>query len=88
MRVEHAGIFLVFVVHRHPRLPIGDDHPRDQPVAVGGVFGGKGSGVTDSTKNIFLESAWFHPVSIRKSSFKHQLRTDAAINVEKSVDIG
>ena len=58
------------------------------PMCIGGVFGGSGSGVTDATKTIFLESAWFHPVSIRKSSFRHQLRTDAAMHFEKSVDIG
>ena len=58
------------------------------PMCMGGVFGGTGSGVTDGTKNIFLESAWFHPVTIRKSSFRHQLRTDAAMHFEKSVDIG
>jgi phenylalanyl-tRNA synthetase beta chain len=58
------------------------------PMCMGGVFGGNHSGVTDSTKRIFLESAWFHPVSIRKSSFRHQLRTDAAMHFEKSVDIG
>lgn len=60
----------------------------DSPMCMGGVFGGAESGVTASTKNIFLESAWFHPVTIRKSSFKHQLRTDAALHFEKSVDIG
>lgn len=59
-----------------------------QPLCMGGVFGGAGSGVSASTNNIFLESAWFHPVSIRKSSFRHQLRTDAAMHFEKSVDIG
>ena len=58
------------------------------PMCIGGVFGGFNSGVSSNTKNIFLESAWFHPVSIRKSSFGHQLRTDAAMHFEKSVDIG
>ena len=58
------------------------------PLCIGGVFGGIESGVSASTKNIFLESAWFHPVTIRKSSFRHQLRTDAATHFEKSVDIG
>lgn len=58
------------------------------PMCIGGVFGGNNSGVTETTKNIFLESAWFHPVTIRKSSFRHQLRTDAATHFEKSVDIG
>ena len=59
-----------------------------KPMCIGGVFGGFESGVSDSTKNIFLESAFFNPVSIRKSSFKHQLRTDAAMHFEKGVDIG
>ena len=61
---------------------------KDKPMCMGGVFGGMDSGVSAQTKNIFLESAWFHPVSIRKSSFGHQLRTDAAMHFEKSVDIG
>ena len=58
------------------------------PMCIGGVFGGLNSGVSNTTKNIFLESAYFNPVSIRKTSFKHQLRTDAAMHFEKSVDIG
>ena len=58
------------------------------PMCMGGVFGGNNSGVTETTTRIFLESAWFHPVTIRKSSFRHQLRTDAAMHFEKSVDIG
>lgn len=56
-------------------------------MCMAGVFGGAKSGVTDSTKNIFLESAWFEPVSIRKTSFRHGLRTDAATRFEKGVDI-
>lgn len=60
----------------------------NNPLCMGGVFGGIDSGVSATTKNIFLESAWFHPVSIRKTSFGHQLRTDAAMHFEKSVDIG
>jgi phenylalanyl-tRNA synthetase beta chain len=58
-----------------------------EPMCIGGVFGGLHSGVTDTTKNIFLESAWFHPVSIRRTSFRHGLRTDAAARFEKGVDI-
>ena len=58
-----------------------------EPMCIGGVFGGLHSGVSDSTTNIFLESAWFHPVSIRKTSFRHGLRTDAAARFEKGVDI-
>ena len=56
-------------------------------MCIGGVFGGLHSGVSDTTTNIFLESAWFHPVSIRKTSFRHGLRTDAATRFEKGVDI-
>src|SRR5258705_12688055 len=52
-----------------------------------GVFGGLHSGVSDKTKNIFLESAWFNPVDIRKTSFRHGLRTDAATRFEKNIDI-
>ncbi|OQP64822.1 phenylalanine--tRNA ligase subunit beta [Niastella vici] len=58
-----------------------------EPMCFAGVFGGQHSGVTASTKNIFLESAWFNPVDIRKTSFRHGLRTDAATRFEKNVDI-
>lgn len=58
-----------------------------EPMCIGGVFGGLHSGVTASTKTIFLESAWFNPVTIRKTSFRHGLRTDAATRFEKGVDI-
>ncbi len=60
----------------------------DSPMCIGGVFGGLNSGVSDATVNIFLESAWFSPMSIRKSSLRHGLRTDAATRFEKGVDIG
>jgi phenylalanyl-tRNA synthetase beta chain len=56
-------------------------------VCIAGVFGGLHSGVTDTTKNIFLESAWFNPVDIRRTSFRHGLRTDAAMRFEKGIDI-
>ena len=59
----------------------------EAPMCIGGVFGGLQSGVSAATKNIFLESAWFNPISIRKTSFKHGLRTDAATRFEKGVDI-
>lgn len=67
-------------------LMICDAHGR--PLCMGGVFGGIGSGVTEATREIFLESAWFHPAGIRKTSFRHGLRTDAAMHFEKGVDIG
>jgi phenylalanyl-tRNA synthetase beta chain len=56
-------------------------------MCIGGVYGGLHSGVTPDTKNIFLESAWFNPLTIRKTSLQHGLRTDAATRFEKGVDI-
>ncbi len=58
-----------------------------EPMCIGGVFGGLKSGVTSNTKNIFLESACFNAVNIRKTSVHHGLRTDAATRFEKGVDI-
>ena len=58
-----------------------------EPMCIAGIFGGSESGVKNTTKNIFLESAWFNPTSIRKTSFRHGLRTDAATRFEKGVDI-
>lgn len=59
----------------------------EEAMCIAGVFGGAKSGVKPETKNIFLESAWFDPASIRKTSFRHGLRTEAAIRFEKGVDI-
>ena len=59
----------------------------DAPMCMAGVFGGLNSGVKSTTKNIFLESAWFNPETIRKTSMRHNLRTDAALHFEKGVDI-
>jgi phenylalanyl-tRNA synthetase beta chain len=56
-------------------------------MCIAGVFGGADSGVKSSTTNVFLESAWFNPIDIRKTSFRHALRTDAATRFEKNVDI-
>jgi len=56
-------------------------------MCIAGVFGGVTSGVKETTKNIFLESAWFNPVNIRRTSVYHGLRTDAAARFEKGVDI-
>jgi len=55
-------------------------------MCIGGVFGGIMSGVTVKTKNIFLESAYFDPVHIRKTSKHHDLQTDASFRFERSVD--
>ena len=59
----------------------------EEPMCIAGVFGGIKSGVKETTKDIFLESAWFNPVDIRKTSFRHGLRTDAATRFEKNTDI-
>lgn len=55
-------------------------------MCIAGVFGGSQSGVSDATVNIFLESAFFNAISIRRSSMRHLLRTDAATRFEKGVD--
>lgn len=55
-------------------------------MCIAGVFGGIKSGVSDSTKNIFLESAYFNPVSIRKTSKRHGLKTDASFRFERGAD--
>ncbi len=57
------------------------------PMCLAGIYGGINSGVTTFTKNIFLESAWFDPGAIRRSSLTHGLRTDAASRFEKGTDI-
>ena len=56
------------------------------PLCIAGVFGGKKSGVTERTTSIFLESAYFNPVSIRKSAKRHQLNTDASFRFERGID--
>jgi phenylalanyl-tRNA synthetase beta chain len=59
----------------------------NEGMCIAGVFGGARSGVTATTKNIFLEAAYFDPITIRKTSFRHGLRTDAASRFEKGIDI-
>ncbi len=58
----------------------------EEGMCIAGVFGGIKSGVTSSTKNIFLESAHFNPVSIRKTSKRHGLQTDASFRFERGTD--
>jgi phenylalanyl-tRNA synthetase beta chain len=55
-------------------------------MCIAGVFGGIKSGVTETTKNIFLESAYFNPVSIRKTARRHNLNTDASFRFERGAD--
>jgi phenylalanyl-tRNA synthetase beta chain len=56
------------------------------PVCIAGVFGGLESGVDSSTKNIFLESAYFDPTAVRKTARRHGLNTDASFRFERGVD--
>ncbi len=56
------------------------------PMCIGGVFGGIKSGVTEETTSIFLESAYFDPVSIRKTAKRHGLNTDASFRFERGID--
>ena len=58
----------------------------DEAMCIAGVFGGLESGVTENTKNVFLESAYFDPVFIRKTSRRHQLQTDASFRFERGTD--
>ncbi len=59
---------------------------KDEAMCIAGVFGGLDSGVTENTKNVFLESAYFDPVTIRKTSRRHQLQTDASFRYERGCD--
>ena len=59
---------------------------QEGPMCIAGVFGGLDSGVTDQTTSIFLESAYFDPVSVRKSAKRHGLNTDASFRFERGID--
>jgi phenylalanyl-tRNA synthetase beta chain len=58
----------------------------DKPLCIAGVFGGLNSGVSESTTSIFLESAYFDPISIRKTAKRHGLNTDASFRFERGID--
>ncbi len=58
----------------------------EEPMCIAGVFGGKGSGTYDTTRNVVLESAIFHPTYIRKSARRHGLSTDSSYRFERGVD--
>ncbi|WP_295768227.1 phenylalanine--tRNA ligase subunit beta [uncultured Mucilaginibacter sp.] len=58
----------------------------EEPMCIAGVFGGAKSGVTEGTTSVFLESAYFNPVSVRKTSKRHGLKTDASFRFERGVD--
>jgi phenylalanyl-tRNA synthetase beta chain len=56
------------------------------PLCIAGVFGGKNSGVSENTTSIFLESAYFNPISVRKTAKRHNLNTDASFRFERGID--
>ena len=58
----------------------------EEPMCIAGIFGGKGSGTYETTRNVVLESAYFHPTWIRKSARRHGLSTDASFRFERGVD--
>ena len=58
----------------------------EEPMCIAGVFGGKGSGTYETTRNVVLESAYFHPTWIRKSARRHGLSTDSSYRFERGID--
>jgi phenylalanyl-tRNA synthetase beta chain len=64
----------------------GAESPAEAAMCIAGVFGGKSSGVSDTTTRIFLESAYFLPTSIRKTAQHHGLKTDASFRFERGID--
>ncbi len=58
----------------------------EEPMCIAGVFGGEDSGVTEQTQNIFLESAYFNSVFVRKTSKRHLLKTDSSFRFERGTD--
>ncbi|WP_298953718.1 phenylalanine--tRNA ligase subunit beta [uncultured Nonlabens sp.] len=58
----------------------------EKPLCIAGVYGGENSGVTNGTTSIFLESAYFNPVSVRKTAKRHNFNTDASFRFERGID--
>ncbi len=58
----------------------------EEPMCIAGIFGGKGSGTYETTRNVVLEAAYFHPTWIRKSARRHGLSTDASYRFERGID--
>ena len=58
----------------------------EEPMCIAGIFGGKGSGTYEATRNVVLESAYFHPTWIRKSARRHGLSTDSSYRFERGID--
>lgn len=58
----------------------------EEPMCIAGIFGGKGSGTYETTRNVVLESAYFHPTWVRKSARRHGLSTDSSFRFERGID--
>lgn len=58
----------------------------EEPMCIAGVFGGQDSGISETTKNVFIESAYFNPVSVRKTARRHGLSTDSSFRFERGID--
>ncbi len=89
VRFEAAGTMFLSLDDKERKLQ-GNDLmicDAEKGMCIAGVFGGAKSGVSNATTNIFLESAYFDPTYIRRTSMHHGLRTDAATHFEKGVDI-
>ena len=86
VRLAGAGERLETLDHverdARPRRPCSSPTPRG-PLAIAGVMGGAGSEVSDATSDVIIESAIFDPVSIRRTAFRHALRSEASLRFEK-----
>ncbi|HEY4937057.1 MAG TPA: phenylalanine--tRNA ligase subunit beta [Puia sp.] len=84
-----AGTSFITLDEKERKLDAGDLMICDAegPLCIAGVFGGLISGIKNTSTDLFLESAWFNPSSVRRTSFRHGLRTDAVIHFEKGMDI-
>ena len=58
----------------------------EEPMCIAGVFGGLDSGTTETTKDVFLESAYFHPTWVRKTARRHGLSTDSSFRFERGIE--
>lgn len=89
VRFEPAGSVFTTLDEKERKLQVNDLMICDasEGMCIAGVFGGLHSGITEQTTNIFLESAYFDPTHIRRTSLHHGLRTDAATHFEKGVDM-
>jgi phenylalanyl-tRNA synthetase beta chain len=84
-----AGTPFLTLDHKEIRLQADDLMicNEEEGMCLAGVYGGWETGVSTTTRDVFLESAWFNPEAIRKTSFRHSLRTEAALHFEKGMDI-